>query len=79
MITKGIIVGKSPTSENKYLVNLPALTNSQGTLSGFSKDDISEASVSSVSGIKNQLTDGDIVFVGFEDHDFRKPIILGIL
>ena len=79
MITKGIILGKSTTNENKYLVNLPALTNSQGSIDNLSKDEIAEASVSSISGIKNQLLVGDIVFVGFEDHDYRKPIILGIL
>ena len=38
-----------------------------------------EASVCGIPGIQNYINVGDIVYVGFEDNDMGKPVILGHL
>lgn len=77
MITKGVVIGQSPRNKNKYIVNMPTLNQVHGDLTDVRLDEMAEASVSVVSGMTNQIQPGDIVFIGFEDHDAHKPIILG--
>ena len=79
MITKGIIVSKTSQSSNKYLVNIPIINQISSSLKNLNAEDLLEATLSSFVGVTNQLQPGDIVFIGFEDHDLHKPVILGKL
>ena len=79
MITKGIVIRQSQKSSNKYLINMPAINQIPSSLKDLNSNELQEASLSSFSGVTNQLQPGDIVFVGFEDHDLHKPVILGKL
>ncbi len=72
MLTKGIIINKIIDS-NKYLIRIPFLETS-----GFGEKQY-EAILSHEPFSYNSYLPGDVVIVGFEDHDGSKPIILGKL
>lgn len=73
MLTKGIIKERVLNS-NTYKVRIPY--NEQA---GFSTQDYYEAIVSHEPGIVDAYNVGDVVIIGFEDHQGDKPIIIGKL
>ena len=58
---------------------MPTLNQTHGSLFDIKLDELAEATACVVPGVTNQIQPGDIVFIGFEDHDAHKPIILGSL
>ena len=77
MITKGIVEKIIDTYTAK--VRLPVYDGMPiGTIS-VPTDDLSSATVCTISGAQPNLRVGDVVFVGFEDNDRGKPVILGCL
>lgn len=79
MITKGIVVGKSTSDNNKYIVRLPIFNSLAGTPQSTPDDELNEAILCSIPNIRNVVNTGDVVIVGFEDNDMGRPIILGRL
>lgn len=81
MITKAIIVGKSTTAENKYLVRIPVLESAGNSnqISISTNEPLYEAALSYTPGNLNGFVAGDIVYVGFEDNRLDGIIILGKL
>ena len=73
MITKGIIMERVLNS-NTYKVRIPYLERA-----GINDKNYLEAIVSHEPGIVDNYQVGDVVIVGFEDHNGDKPIILGKL
>lgn len=71
------VTSKSWSNEASTLLDLQYLTNSSDriTISDFTM----EASVCGIPGIVNYIHVNDIVYVGFEDNDMGKPVILGHL
>lgn len=77
MITKGIVTEILNTYFVK--VRLPVYDRvTQASLSVPSSD-LNTATVCTVPNCRPNLRVGDIVFVGFEDNDLCKPIIIGCL
>jgi hypothetical protein len=78
MITKGIIKAVNVNS-NTYSVRIPYFEMpgaiGKGTVNGSTYD----ATLCCVPGILESYKVNDVVFVGFEDHQGAKPIILGRL
>ena len=72
MITKAIILGKDVTG-NKYSVRIPFFETAGGSQSVF------DATLSTQPSLKEEYKEGDIVFVGFEDHHIEDVVILGRL
>lgn len=72
MITKAIILGKD-VSANTYSVRIPFFESAGGSQSVFN------ATLSTQPSLKEEYKEGDIVFVGFEDHHIENVIILGRL
>lgn len=79
MITKATIMGKSSESPYKYKVNIPLLNKLPNTAGATPVDELLDASVCIFGNSANVFEVGDVVFVGFEDHDASKPVILGKL
>ena len=76
MITKGII---EKVDGYKALVRLPIYNNSAASKHSTKTEDLPKATFCSLPNIEIPFAKGDIVFVGFEDNDTNKPIILGHL
>lgn len=77
MVTKGIIEKIVDTYTAK--VRLPLYDGVPiGTIS-VPTDDLSDATTCTIAGAQPNLQVGDVVFVGFEDNDRGKPVILGCL
>lgn len=72
MLTKAIILDR--LLDNHYLVRVPVLESPNDL--EMSKV---EATLAHVPGIVESYKTGDVVMVGFEDHNPYKPIILGKL
>lgn len=72
MITKAIVIDRNINS-NKYNVRIPYLETAGGKTTSY------EAILSTVPGISDAYAPGDVVLIGFEDHQPDKPIILGKL
>lgn len=77
MITKGII--EEILSPYSAKVRLPIFDSIKDAQNSVSTDNLRIASICSLPNCTNLLGVGDIVFVGFEDDDLGKPIILGNL
>ena len=73
MITKGIILEKSLVS-NTFKVRIPYCEQA-----GFLNKEFYEAIVSHEPALIDSYNVGDVVLLGFEDHNGDKPIILGKL
>ena len=77
MITKGII--EEILSPYSARVRLPIFDSIKDAQNSVSTGNLRVASICSLPNCTNLLGIGDIVFVGFEDDDLGKPIILGNL
>ena len=77
MIQKGIV--ESIISLYEYKVRIPKYDKLSTTPGAVSTDDLASAIVCSSPGTKIAYVEGDIVLVGFENNEFNKPIILGLL
>lgn len=77
MITKGIIEEK--IDEYSYRVRLPIFDGIKSSANGKPNSSLRIATLCTMPFIKNSIVVGNIVFVGFEDNDMGKPIILGTL
>ena len=76
-ITKGIVQNKVVGS-NKYVVSIPYLQQSSVKNNGVTES-VLEATLAHTPGIINSYNEGDVVFIGFEQGQTGKPIILGKL
>lgn len=76
MITKGIIEG---LDGYKALVRLPIFDGNEASKVSTKSNNLSKATYCSIANVEIPFAKGDIVFVGFEDNDTSKPIILGHL
>lgn len=77
MITKGII--EEILSPYSAKVRLPIFDSIKDAQNSVSTGNLRVASICSLPNCTNLLGIGDIVFVGFEDDDLGKPVILGNL
>lgn len=77
MITKGIV--EQIVDNYTYKVRLPLYDGITSAPTFTSTDDLNIATVNCPPNCRYNLRIGDIVFVGFEDNDMGKPIILGFL
>lgn len=77
MITKGIV--EEILTPYKARVRLPLLDGIKESRQGVITSDLGVATVCSLPNSSNNISEGDVVFVGFEDMDLGKPIILGHL
>jgi len=73
MITKAIIKSRVLNS-NKYEIEIPFMAQA-----GFANNNYYEAILSHEPALTESYSAGDVVLVGFEDHNGNKPIILGKL
>lgn len=77
MITKGIV---EEIVDSYYVkVRLPIYDGVPIGTTYVPTDDLNRATVCTLPSIRPHLKIGDVVFVGFEDNDLGKPIILGCL
>lgn len=77
MITKGIVEDIIDTYQVR--VRLPIFDKVDGAKNATKNEDLSIGTVCCLPNSSYQVNVGDIVFVGFEDNDISKPIILGQL
>lgn len=77
MITKGIV--ESIVDKYSIKVRLPIFDKAKDTKNATPTQDLNNATICTLPNSEGQLSEGDIVFVGFEDNDTSKPIILGQL
>lgn len=77
MITKGIVEDVS----NPYYVKvrMPIYDSIEGSRDSTLNKDLNYAAICSIPNTSNVVNKGDIVFIGFEDDDIGKPIIIGHL
>lgn len=77
MITKGIVEDIIDTYQVR--VRLPIFDKIDGAKNATKNEDLSIGTVCCLPNSSYQVNVGDVVFVGFEDNDISKPIILGQL
>ena len=77
MITKGIV--EKVLDDYHIRVRLPVYDGAPFLTTSVTTDDLSVATVCTLPNSKPNIQVGDIVFVGLEDNDRNKPIILGFL
>lgn len=77
MITKGIVT--EIISDYTASVRIPVYDGKEGTQGSTRNSDLGIAAVCALPNSIMNLVKGDIVWVGFEDNDTSKPIILGFL
>lgn len=73
------VVSQEWKSKNNILLDSRYDKINDGTFNNTLSEFTMEASICGVPGIQNYINVGDIVYVGFEDNDMGKPIILGHL
>lgn len=76
MITKGIV---EEVLDNKVRIRLPIYDGISGSSNSTKKADLNIATICSLPNASTVVSENDIVWVGFEDNDESKPIILGHL
>lgn len=75
-IIEDVIVGEGNTP-TKYRVRIPIFDNIETAREYTEKGDLSIAMACLSPDLSNDIKVGDIVFVGFEDNDISRPVILG--
>lgn len=78
MITKGYIISKA-TNPTKFTVRLPIFETANSNEANIYKPFTLDASLLMTPGNYMGYNIGDCVFIGFEDNDYSKPVILGKL
>ena len=78
MITRAIVEEKI-VGTNKYKIRIPIFDGTGKSKVSTSNDLLSEATVCVPPNVSNYVNPGDVVFVGFEENDLGKPVILGHL
>ena len=76
MVTKGFVVEKG---ESLYKIRIPLFDRINGDIAATSDADLSYAPVCSQVSCSYDLSVGDVVFVGFEENNRYKPVVLGVL
>lgn len=81
MITRAIVEGFDINEDGtkKAIVRIPIFNGIESSPNGTSSAELSRAIEIATPGISETLNTGDAVFVGFEDNDMSKPVILGHL
>lgn len=77
MITKAIV--EELLDNYSIRVRIPIINAIAGAKQATATADLSVAPICTISNVSHTVEVGDIVFVGFEDNDLSKPIILGQL
>lgn len=77
MVTKGIV--QKILDNYNIRVRLPILDGIENSKYGVLNKDLSVATISCLPNTSNLVSEGDIVFVAFEDNDLSKPVIIGHL
>lgn len=77
MITKAIV--EDIINNREFIVRIPIFDNIESAREHTIKEDLNTALAILSPGLSNNIVRGDIVYVGFEDNDISKPIILGLL
>lgn len=77
MITKAIV--ESVLSPYSAKVRIPMYDGIESTKNSVKSTDLSNATICTFSSSVGTISEGDIVFVSFEDDDIGKPVILGLL
>ena len=75
MIVKGIIEKK--VGYNEYEVRVPIIDKVKGA--SLSSENLSIASVCSITNSSLDLNINDVVYINYENNDKSKPIIIGCL
>ena len=75
VLTKAIVKKTYTTDSNYYSVYIPLLRKANDS----EEDATLQATRIEIAGIKDDIKVGDVVYVGFEDDKYGKPIILGKL
>lgn len=76
MITKAVV---ESIIGNKAVVRIPIIDKLAEAKGATKFKDLSTATICSLSNIGNPVSIGDVVYIGFEDHEAGRPIILGKL
>lgn len=77
MITKAIV--EDIINNKEFIVRIPIFDNIESAREHTIKEDLNTALAILSPGLSNNIVIGDVVYVGFEDNDISKPIILGLL
>lgn len=77
MITKAII--DTVLNNNTALIRIPFINKSESSASATLQKNLYTATICALPNSKMNYQPGDVVFVGFENHDGSKPVILGQL
>ena len=72
MVTKAIVLGRV-AGTNRYTVRIPYFETAGDDKGTF------EASLCTSPSLREEYREGDVVFVGFQDHQIAKAVILGSL
>lgn len=77
MLTKGTIV--EIINEYSAKVRIPLYDLAEGVSGATSNENLCVATICSLSNASDLLSVGDVVYIGFEDNDKSRPVILGHL
>lgn len=78
MLTRAYVEAIDYASQ-RLKVRIPIFDNVESAPQFASFDDLSWASILAIPGIEVNYNVGDVVIVGFEDHDAARPVVLGYL
>lgn len=75
MITKAIIKKLNSLEDNHFIVYIPLLKKANSPVGSATLP----ATLICIPGVDNSLKVGDVVYVGFENDNYDRPVILGKL
>ena len=79
MITKAIVERLPENGSAKFLIRIPIFDGFEGSKEDTDYNSLTEATLCCLPGVSNPVNVGDIVYVGFEDNNIARPVILGHL